>query len=68
MMENMLNRMKNKVISIVAPDPALPSSSSSHSVQHAHNHSTINSNKVLPEKFSYARPGMFMIGMSLVHF
>lgn len=50
MMESMLSRMKNKVISIVAPDlPALPATNSHHP----------SNSRVLPEKFTYARPGMF---------
>lgn len=75
-MESMLNRMKNKVISIVAPDlPALPNSggnvgggsgNATHNHQHQHNHhqqhyhGTTNSRQ-LPEKFTYARPGSYLV-------
>lgn len=52
----MLNRMKNKVISIVAPDlPALPSPGS-HS-----GGASGSSNRHLPEKFAYARPGFLQL-------
>lgn len=57
----MLNRMKNKVISIVAPDlPALPAASGHHSSHHYPHSSNSHANRSLPEKFPYARPGKFL--------
>lgn len=49
--------MKNKVISIVAPDlPALPSVPGSHG-SGSSSGSGYGNNRHLPEKFPYARPG-----------